>query len=264
MAKVGEEWHEAALAVGQGCREGVVLAASGLPDQARRDGLQDGTGQLAGPCRWARRWRCGQYRRRGPSCRRGVWHGPAGGRRYAGGAGGRRAHIRTKVVSRPWRWWELAKGQPPGQMGRGAVHGEDAVSAPQPARRLGGRVGEHAAMDAEEKPAADLAAGHPHRGPGDGIVVGREKHLLPALAPQFGERQALALQPGARTQGGRGRRAACSLCGGFAPDAGRSGTDGPRSRPRGLAHRSELAPTAARSPAQQLPARHLVTGAGML
>ena len=86
--------------------------------------------------------------------------------------------------------------QPPGQMDLGAVDGEDAVPAPQPARCVGGDAGEQGAMHAEEGPAADLAAGHAHRGGGDGIVVGREEPLLPALAPQFGERRAIALQPG--------------------------------------------------------------------
>ena len=86
--------------------------------------------------------------------------------------------------------------QPPGQMDLGAVDGADAVPAPQPARCVGGDAGEQGALHAEEGPAADLAAGHAHRGGGDGIVVGREEPLLPALAPQCGERRAIALQPG--------------------------------------------------------------------
>ena len=170
-------------------------------------------------------------------------------------------------------------------------------------------------MDAEEGPAADLAAGHAHRGGGDGSVVGREEPLLPALAPQFGERRAIALQPGGehqaedeqrdqqrvhfaaalhplpvgaaqpvpdRSQDVRPQR--CEL----APAAGRGGPAGPRrslaaARERPLAQqlaeirsqrpgpdllgslrRLAAAGLAARCPAQQLPARRLVAGPGML
>ena len=38
-------------------------------------------------------------------------------------------------------------------------------------------------MVEEEGPTTGPAAGHAHRGGGDGIVVGREEALLSALAP---------------------------------------------------------------------------------
>ena len=169
-------------------------------------------------------------------------------------------------------------------------------------------------MHAEEGPAADLAAGHAHRGGGDGIVVGREQPLLPALAPQCGERRAIALQPGGQHKAedeqhdeqrvhfaaalhplpvvaaqpvpDRGQQVLPQR-GELAPLPGRFGGDGPRpaatARERPVAQqlaeirsqgqgpdllgglrRLAAVRLAARCQAQQLPARRLVAGAGML